>query len=84
MQQTRFACGTRRVTHIVEVTGIEGARIQMQEVFRFVQTGVEPGGRVVGHYSGCGQVPAFYDALQRIGVEVDRSMFAIASPIGAA
>ncbi|MCB1625162.1 MAG: Flp pilus assembly complex ATPase component TadA [Pseudomonadales bacterium] len=80
VQQTRFACGARRVTHIVEVTGIEGSRIQTQDVFRFVRTGVGSGGRVQGCFSGCGHVPTFYDDLERIGSQLDRSAFAVSTP----
>jgi pilus assembly protein CpaF len=75
VQQTRFACGTRKVTHIVEVTGTEGGRIQTQEVFRFVQTGVGADGRVLGRFTGCGHVPTFYEDLAAVGVELDRDAF---------
>jgi pilus assembly protein CpaF len=76
VQQTRFACGTRKITHIVEVTGTEGGRIQTQEVFRFVQTGRGADGRVSGHFTGCGHVPTFYEDLAAVGVELDREAFA--------
>jgi pilus assembly protein CpaF len=76
VQQTRFACGTRKVTHIVEVTGTEGGRIQTQEVFRFVQMGLGADGRVMGRFSGCGHVPTFYEDLAAVGVELDRDAFA--------
>src|SRR5690606_1044230 len=36
VQQTRYSCGRRLVTHIVEVTGMESGRVQLQELFRFV------------------------------------------------
>ncbi|HRX89574.1 MAG TPA: ATPase, T2SS/T4P/T4SS family [Steroidobacteraceae bacterium] len=78
VQQTRFACGARRITHIVEVTGIEGGRIQTQDLFRFVPTGLNEHGRTSGYFSGCGNIPAFYDALESGGLPLDRSLFAIA------
>ena len=61
VQQARFACGTRRITLIAEVTGMEAGRIQMQELFRFQATGRSPDGRTRGYYTGCGNLPAFLE-----------------------
>ena len=63
MQQTRFACGTRKITSIVEVTGVESGKIQLQEVFAFVQTGINAAGKTQGYFTGRGFVPEFYDEL---------------------
>ena len=75
VQQTRFACGARKVTHISEVTGIEGGKIQMQDIFLYDQQGVDANGRVVGDFRGCDFVPSFYEELARIGVNLDLSIF---------
>jgi pilus assembly protein CpaF len=75
VHQTRFPCGTRRITHIVEITGIEGSTIQMQDVFRFQRTGVDEGGRVTGRFCSAGQVPAFYEQLRAAGIAVDVGIF---------
>jgi pilus assembly protein CpaF len=75
VQQTRFACGTRKITSIVEVTGVESGKIQLQEVFAFVQTGVDARGKTQGHFTGRGFVPEFYDELARIGVPLDINIF---------
>ena len=77
VQQTRFACGARRVTSITELTGMEGGRIQLQELFRFERRGTEststaPGG---GHFTGCDAIPGFYDELRRQGVALDLHLF---------
>ena len=76
VQQTRFACGTRRVTSITELTGMEGGRIQLQELFRFERRGADsaadPGG---GHFTGCDAVPGFYEELRRQGVALDLHPF---------
>ena len=61
VQQARFACGTRRIVLIAEVTGMEAGRIQMQELFRFQPTGRAADGRTSGYYSGCGNVPVFLE-----------------------
>jgi len=76
VQQTRFSCGTRRVTHITEVTGIENSVVSMQDIFRFEQEGFTPEGKVRGRCVPTGHVPEFYQDLVRRGIEVDMSIFA--------
>lgn len=76
VQQTRFSCGTRRVTHITEVTGIEHSVVSMQDIFRFEQDGFTPEGKVHGRCIPTGHVPEFYQDLVRRGIEVDMSIFA--------
>jgi pilus assembly protein CpaF len=75
VQQTRFPCGARKITQIVEITGLEGATIQMQDVFRYARTGVGADGRVAGHFVACGYVPAFYEELRRAGAALDLAPF---------
>ncbi len=75
VQQTRFACGTRKVTHIVELTGTEAGTIQTQEIFKFVPTGFSADGRITGHFTACGRVPAFYEHLRSAGIAVDLEPF---------
>jgi pilus assembly protein CpaF len=75
VQQTRFSCGTRKVTFITEVTGIEGSLIQMQDIFRFEQDGFDEQGKVRGHFVPTGHIPDFYQDLIRRGVPVDLSIF---------
>ena len=75
VQQTRFACGTRKITSIVEVTGVESGKIQLQEVFAFVQTGRTAEGRTVGVFTGRGFVPEFYEELVAVGIPLDTHIF---------
>ncbi|MEK8031091.1 ATPase, T2SS/T4P/T4SS family [Ideonella sp. DXS29W] len=75
VQQTRFACGTRKVTSIVEVTGVESGKIQLQEVFAFVQTGLNEQRKTQGYFTGRGFVPEFYEELRRIGIPLDLDIF---------
>ena len=84
VQQTRFACGTRKVTHICEVTGVESGRIQLQDIFEFVQTGAGADGKTQGYFTGCGFVPEFYESLRRIGVPLDLAIFERRTPSGSA
>jgi pilus assembly protein CpaF len=76
VQQTRFACGSRKITRIAEVTGVDHGTIQMQELFRFERTGFDANGKIQGYYTGCGQIPTFYEEVQRAGVQLELSVFA--------
>lgn len=78
VQQTRFACGSRKVTCITEVTGMESGKIQLQDVFRFVHRGYgreNAEHRVQGYFTGCGMVPTFYEELRAVGNELDMKLF---------
>ena len=75
IQQARLADGRRVVTGIVEVTGIESGKIQLQELFRFEQQGRDAQGCVLGRFAGCNAVPAFYDDLREAGIVLDLSLF---------
>jgi pilus assembly protein CpaF len=75
VQQTRFSCGARKVTHVTEVAGIESGKIQLQDIFVFDNQGLGTDGRTQGKYRGCGFVPGFYEALTRSGVTLDLSIF---------
>ena len=75
VQQTRFSCGSRKVTSIAEITGMENGRIQLQELFRFDHKGYDDNGKVRGGYSGCEAIPSFYDELREQGTQVDLSIF---------
>jgi len=75
VQQQRYADGTRRISAISEVCGIEGEAIAVQDVFRFTQEGFDAEGRVVGRFVPTGVVPAFYEELQGRGVPVEMDVF---------
>ena len=75
VQQTRFSCGTRKVTSITEVSGVEGDRVQLGEIFRYKQTGYTDDGKVEGHFEATGLIPEFYESLSKRGLDVDLSIF---------
>ena len=75
VQQTRFPCGSRKVTYVTEIVGMESGIIQLQDIFRYRQDGVDENGKVVGEFEACGFIPQFYEDLKKIGVEVDLSIF---------
>jgi len=75
IQQARLADGRRLITAIVEVTGIESGKIQLQELFRFEPQGRDAEGRIIGRFTGCDAVPTFYETLREAGVVLDLSPF---------
>lgn len=75
VQQSRFPCGTRKITRITEVVGIENNTVQLQDIFVYQQKGIGADGKVTGHFQATGFVPAFYEQLVEIGMDVDLSIF---------
>lgn len=75
VQQTRFSDGSRRVTYVSEVSGMEVDIVTMQDIFYFKQEGFTDEGKVRGRYVATGFVPRFYDDLQRRGIPVNMGIF---------
>ena len=75
IQQSRFSCGSRKITHITEVTGMEGDIIQLQDIFLFKQEGFGADGKVKGKHVATGAIPDFYQDLKNRGLDVDLSVF---------
>jgi len=75
IQQSRFGDGTRKITNISEISGMESGAIQMSEIFTYQQTGFDEHGRVKGDFVATGVVPHFYEELQARGIPVDMSIF---------
>jgi pilus assembly protein CpaF len=74
VHQSRFRDGSRRITSVTEVTGIESGRVQTQELFRFVQRATFSDG-VPGKHVACGAIPSFHETLAQRGVRMDLSLF---------
>jgi len=75
VQATRLSDGTRRVTSITEITGMEGEIITLQDIFVFEKRGLTPEGRVVGRFAATGIRPQFYDKLLAAGIRLNPDMF---------
>ena len=75
VQQARLSDGTRRITSISEITGMEGSVITMQEIFKFEKLGIGPGGKVRGRFSATGVRPRCSEQLAAAGIELPGSMF---------
>lgn len=80
VQQTRFACGARKITNIAEVTGVEGSTVQISDIFCYQELGFNADGKTQGRFRATGIVPEFYECLAARGVAVDLSLFADTEP----
>jgi pilus assembly protein CpaF len=75
LQVARFSDGTRRLTHIAEITGMEGDVISMQDLFVFERRGVSSDGRVVEFFAATGIRPNFAERLKARGIDLPPSTF---------
>jgi pilus assembly protein CpaF len=75
IQQARLRDGTRKITHITEVQGMEGDVIVLQDIFEFRQEGVDEHGQIIGKLVPTGVRPKFYDLLERSGIHIPPSVF---------
>ncbi|MFM2341357.1 MAG: hypothetical protein RLZZ592_1010 [Pseudomonadota bacterium] len=75
VQANRLADGSRRITSIQEVSGMEGDVITMQEIFAFRQTGVGEDGRVQGHFQATGVRPRCWERLVARGLRLPETLF---------
>lgn len=75
IQVARLSDGTRRVTAISEITGMEGETITMQEIFQFERTGVDSQGQVIGRFRPTGIRPRFAERLKSCGLQLPRVFF---------
>ena len=75
VQGNRLTDGQRKITSIQEITGMEGDVVTMQEIYAFRQTGVDPKGKIIGHFQATGIRPKFADKLRNHGVNLPDAMF---------
>jgi pilus assembly protein CpaF len=75
VQQTRLSDGSRRVTNVSEITGMEGDIITMQDIFVFEKTGLNPEGKVTGRFRATGVRPKCWERLHAAGIQLPPEMF---------
>src|SRR3984885_13556446 len=76
IQANRLQGGPRKVTHITEVLNMEQDTVIMQDIFLFVQDGIDETGRAFGHFTSTGVRPAFMSRLESAGVRLPANLFA--------
>lgn len=75
IQISRLSDGSRRVTSITEVCGMQGETVTLQEIFRFKETGFDKNRRILGQFQAMGMIPTFIEKLEQKGVVIPREMF---------
>src|SRR6516165_678059 len=80
VQIARMSDGSRRVTSLTEVTGIEGDIVTLQDIFVFEKLGLSPEGKVLGRFCASGILPKCHERLLVTGIHLPASMFE-ANPI---
>jgi len=75
IQISRLSDGSRRITHVSEISGLEGQIVTMQDLFRFEQEGIDAEGRVVGHFRSTGIRPQFADRFELVGISLPSDIF---------
>jgi pilus assembly protein CpaF len=75
VQQTRLSDGSRKVTSVCEITGMEGDVIALQEIFAFEKVGVTQDGKVIGRFRATGVRPKCCERLRASGIHLPTDMF---------
>jgi pilus assembly protein CpaF len=75
IQAARLSDGSRRVTSITEITGMEGSIVSLQEIFAFEKQGLDPDRRVKGRFLATGVRPKFSEKLQAQGIHLPLELF---------
>src|SRR3954462_6693361 len=71
----RMSDGTRKVTGVAEVVGVENDQVEMQDLFEFERTGISPRGKVLGRFRATGARPVCLDRLKSYGIHLSSSIF---------
>ena len=75
IQQSRLDDGSRKITHITELGGMQGDVVTLQDIFLFQQEGIDKSGKIVGKFQASGFIPKFIETLERKGYKVPRGLF---------
>lgn len=75
VQQSRLQDGSRRITHLTEVQGMEGEVITLQDIFIFEQMGKDEKNKIVGHFKPTGIRPKFLEKLVANGIQLPNETF---------
>ena len=75
VQASRMSDGSRRVTHISEVTGMQGETLSMQDIFVFEKTGLDSSGKVRGRFVPTGVIPHFAEHAKACGFPIPTNLF---------
>jgi pilus assembly protein CpaF len=75
VHQDRMKDGTRRITHITEIVGMEGGVISMQDIFKFMQESISDDGKIIGKLQPTGLRPKYFDTIEEAGIKLPLEVF---------
>ena len=75
IQQSRLEDGSRKITHITEVGGMQGDVVILQDIFLFQQRDIDKRGKIIGEFQATGFIPKFIETLERKGYNIPRGIF---------
>lgn len=71
----RLPDGSRKITHVTEVLGLEKGEYAVRDLIHFKQEGLSPEGKLIGHHTGCGEEPTFMGEARILGLPIDPAWF---------
>jgi pilus assembly protein CpaF len=77
IQQSRLSDGSRKVTHISEVIGMQGEVVTLQDIFVYKQEGLDKNRKIVGRFVPTGFIPKFVEEMEAKGMKISRGLFAV-------
>jgi len=77
VQQSRMNDGSRKVTHISEVIGMQGEVVTLQDIFLFKQEGLDKNRKIIGRFVPTGFIPKFVEEMEAKGMKISRGLFAV-------
>jgi Flp pilus assembly CpaF family ATPase len=75
IQASRLSDGSRKVTYVTEVTGMQGDVVTLQDIFVFKQVGLDSNRKVVGKHVATGFIPKFIEKIEALGIKIPRGLF---------
>jgi pilus assembly protein CpaF len=77
VQQSRLIDGSRKITHISEVIGMQGETVTIQDIFIYKQEGLDKNRKIVGRFVPTGFIPKFVEEMEMKGMKISRGLFAV-------
>jgi septum site-determining protein MinD len=77
IQQSRLSDGSRKVTYITEVVGMQGEVISLQDIFLYKQEGLDKKRKIIGRFVPTGFIPKFVEEMEAKGMKISRNLFSV-------
>ncbi len=75
IQASRLDDGSRKITYITEIGGMQGEVVTLQDIFKYEQKDIDSAGKIIGHHIATGFIPKFIETLERKGWNIPRGIF---------